>query len=253
MSGVGLGCGGVQAVKGTAGGGPPWTPASRANLAFWFRGDAGITPNGGDAASWLDFRGSGLTVAQVTPANQPLIVASGSLNSQPCVRFTRTNSDILTVASGAPSQKTAHSIFVVAVFNTLHSAFQGLCGIGNNVKSSGVGATVGPVSWFGGASLVTPAGAALVTATPYALGKVVQAESAGTSVTQGYRNGVTDGSSASNAYDVSTAFNIGSYDTSGANSCTADIYEIVGYGDAMNGADITQLHAYFKVRYPSLP
>lgn len=237
-------------VLGATSGTTAWTPANRANLAFWFRPDVGIGLNGSDVASWLDFRGIGLTASQGAPANQPLFVASGSLNSRPCVRFTRANSDILTVASGGPSQQAAHSIFVVCVFNTLHNNYQGVCGLGGLAKSSGIGATntTGP-SWFGGSNLLTPTGGSLSTGVGYRLGKVVQTESAGTSATQGWRDGSTDGSSVNNAYDNTTNVNIGSYDPAGNHGCTADIYEIVGYSDAMSGPDITQLDNYFRAQY----
>jgi hypothetical protein len=225
-----------------------WAPDDAANLAIWLRADSGVTNASGDASGWADFRGSGLTLTQATSGRRPLIVASAQ-GGRPCVRFTSANTDILSVASGAPPQTGAHSIFLVGTFATTPASFRGMCGIGNNVKSSGIGHNGSAAAWFGGANLVTPTGAAVSSATVYRLGKTVAAESAGTSVTQGYRNGATDGSSSANAYGVSTSFTVGNYEDGITGCADVDIYEVVVYSRVLTGGEISDLNTYFAARY----
>jgi hypothetical protein len=236
---------------GAIGGGGSLNPRTilGANNYLWYKASLGITLNGGDVSAIAN-QGTGGAVnpAQATAGNQPLFVASAQ-NGKPCIRFTRANSDILTVASGAPSQKTAHSIFIVAKLNVTSAFFKGFTGIGDGTKSSGIGANGSNAAWFGGANLVNPAGTTL-TATPvYVLGKTVATESAGTSATQGYLNGATDGSSANNAYGTSTAFSIGSYDSNGANAADSDVYEVVVANAVASSTQIADLYRYFRAEY----
>lgn len=216
-----------------------------ANLFLWYKASLGITLNGGDVSAWAN-QGNGGSVnpAQATPANQPLFVASAQ-NSKPCVRFTVGNGDMLSVSSGGPSQTSNHSIFVVAKWNTLPGAFRGLFGIGDDSKSSGIGGTNANVAWYGGDDLTTPVGAALSTTGVHRFGKTV---SSGT--TQGYRNGATDGSTATHTYGASTGVTIGSYKVPpNTNNADCDIYEIVVADVAMSAGQISDLDTYFVSEY----
>jgi hypothetical protein len=231
-------------------GGPPG-PATilGANNFLWYKASLGITLNGGDVAAWANQgTGGAVNLVQATAGQQPLYVASAQ-NGKPCVRFTRANTDLLSVASGAPSQMGAHSIFLVGTFTTTAASFRGMCGIGDNVKSSGIGHNGSTQAWFGGANLGSPSGAAVAAATVYRLGKTVAAESAGTSATQGYRNGAADGAPNANAYGTSTAFSVGNYE-SGTTGCgDVDIYEILVPNIVMSAGQIADINTYLGAEY----
>lgn len=59
--------------------GAPFTPASLANLAAWYRFNRGITQAGGFASQWDDQTGNGRHLTQATGASQPAVQGDGSL------------------------------------------------------------------------------------------------------------------------------------------------------------------------------
>lgn len=69
-------------------GGALWLPTKLPNLAAWYRGDMGITLNGGTVSAWADQSGNGRHLTQGTAAQQPTYVAaSASYNQRPALTF----------------------------------------------------------------------------------------------------------------------------------------------------------------------
>ena len=231
----------------TAGGGSV-DPSSifGANLRLWYRADAAnIVLNGGDVAGWVN-RGlaTGVDTAQGTPAQQPLYVASG-INGRPCVRFTRANTDLLSVASGGPSQLADHSIFIFCTLNAVSGgSYAGFFGVGDNTKSSGIGYETTSSAWYGGSNLAGPVGAAVSAGNTYRLGKVISGAN-----TQGYRSGVADGAPAVNVYNAATNVTIGAYEGGGTGCGDVDVYDILGVNAAASAVQIADVFSYFNMRY----
>lgn len=91
-------------------GAPQWLPTSLASLAAWYRGDLGITLNGGTVSAWADQSGNGRHLTQGTAANQPTYGTASGMRGHAALAFDGTN-DIL--SSAAFDMPRALSLFVV--------------------------------------------------------------------------------------------------------------------------------------------
>lgn len=94
-----------------------FTPPDVSGLAIWLRADLGITIATG-VSNWLDARGAGSAIAQVTGANQPAFSATGAPTSKPCVVFDGVNDSLF----GAFALVQPEQVFLVAKYNAVFAA-----------------------------------------------------------------------------------------------------------------------------------
>ena len=90
-------------------GAPQWLPTSLANLAAWYRGDLGITLNGGTVSAWADQSGNGRHATNGTAAQQPTYGTAAGMRGHAALSFD--GGDILTTS--AFDMPRACSCFVV--------------------------------------------------------------------------------------------------------------------------------------------
>jgi hypothetical protein len=187
-------------------------------------------------SQWDDSSGNGLHVSQATESLRPIWLPGTGISGL------RALAQILSRATGGPSQLANHSMFALVKLDLNAAAFQGFIGIGGGTASSALGASATPAAWYGGHGIVTPTGTTLTLGTLYRLGKVVT----GTS-TQGYLNGAADGSPAiSNAYGSEVQLNVGSYNSTGSNGASYTIVEAAFYSQALSGPNIASIDAYLQ-------
>lgn len=77
-----------------------WDPrAFGSALVGWWRSDQFVTTVGTDVSSWGQIAGNGYAMAQGTPARRPTLVASGTPNGMPLLRFLQANTSFLVSAA----------------------------------------------------------------------------------------------------------------------------------------------------------
>jgi hypothetical protein len=121
-------------------------------LLIWLAADTINQVDGSQVTSWKDLSAIGNDVAQSTPTNTPVLVASSSVNGKPAVRFDGVN-DYLSRSTGGVTGQVPHSIIVVAKMKTLGDHYTALATLGTGVaNTSTVGLTDSGHEWAGGAS-----------------------------------------------------------------------------------------------------
>lgn len=130
-------------------GAPQWLPTSLSSLAAWYRGDMGVTLNGGTVSAWADQSGNGRHLTQGTAAQQPTYVAaSASYNNLPALTF---SGDWLDAASAIGG--TTGSLYLVGQDGNVDAYFVSNVGtpeagnlisyVGNEGIFSGTALTIG--------------------------------------------------------------------------------------------------------------
>jgi len=87
-----------------------------ANLAAWYKADAGVTT--GATMTWADQGPNGVNLTQGTAANQPVYnTASNLINFNRCLTFDGTNDRLSNATGGAATANSAFTVYYVAVNN----------------------------------------------------------------------------------------------------------------------------------------
>lgn len=218
------------------------------NTVTWNPGPSLIDAYEGSVVrQWNDRSGSGANVDQATVANMPLFKV-GIQNGRPTVRFDGSNDFMGNVSAGGVTGNADHTMILACIPITITAGFKGILTCGYSAGSgTRISSTIGEQNtgknWYGGDDLVTPIGGDM------AASPVIYAKKHASGVTQGYKNGATDGSTQSNTYALANAGVLVGVYASDAGAMNVDVMEALIYSRALTAAEMAQAARYLSRKY----